>query len=194
MNNVSFIKRVALVILALLLPLTVTCKKQIDDQYLVITREGVFKQEIDITVWEPGEECVYLGEFYYPWQGEGSLDYRVEDGLLWVNGKPVGVNLEEVAFADLSNPEEIVTVYTDAEHMPELKRFPNLSAAWVSSEIDDAGLKHLAGLTNLRWLWLGGTDITDAGLALLKGLTNLRGLGLGGTNITDAGLGHLTGL
>ncbi len=193
MNNVAFIKRAALVILALLLPITVTCKKQT----LVITEEGEFKREIDITGWDPGEDFVYLsywdGGFHYPWQGEDSLDYRIEDDLLWVNGKLVGANLTLVAFTDLSNPEEIVTVYTYAGQLPELKRFPNLVAV-DAEEIVDADLKHLEGLTKLRLLELDVTDITDAGLAHLKGLKNLRELGLIGTQITDAGLAHLKGL
>jgi len=36
-----------------------------------------------------------------------------------------------------------------------------------TSEIADAGLVHLKGLTNLEVLWLG-SNITDAGVAELK--------------------------
>ncbi|TET22104.1 MAG: hypothetical protein E3J71_07280, partial [Candidatus Stahlbacteria bacterium] len=200
MKNVLSVKRAALVILALLLLSTmVIYAQQTEDRYLIVTEEGEFKKEVDVTGWEPGEEFVYLMsgfvKFYYPWQGEDSLDYRIEDGLLWVNDKLIGANLEEVAFADLSNPEEILTVIrVERQHMPELKRFPNLTAVRVSSEIDDADLKHLAGLTNLRVLDLGATDITDAGLGHLSGLTNLRVLDLKDTDITDAGLAHLKGL
>jgi hypothetical protein len=60
--------------------------------------------------------------------------------------------------------------------------------------VTDAGLEHLKGLTNLRYLVACGTKIGDAGLGHLKGLTNLRGLAITDTNVTDAGLKHLTGL
>ena len=62
------------------------------------------------------------------------------------------------------------------------------------SEITDAGLVHLKGLTKLEELWLTDTQITDAGLVHLKGLTKLEWLLLSNTQITDAGLVHLKGL
>ena len=37
-----------------------------------------------------------------------------------------------------------------------------------NSDITDAGLKHLAGLTALEWLNLDGTGITDAGIKDLR--------------------------
>ena len=45
--------------------------------------------------------------------------------------------------------------------------------------------KELAGLETLR---LASTQVTDAGLVHLKGLTSLAHLNLTGTQITDAGL------
>ena len=74
--------------------------------------------------------------------------------------------------------------------------------------ITDAGLRHLAGLPNLRDLFLGNIDsrysrpgttlplntITDAGLIHLKGLTNLRALNLGGLPVSDEGLDVLKDL
>jgi hypothetical protein len=76
------------------------------------------------------------------------------------------------------------------------------------SEVTDADLQHLKGLTTLksvtigyRWMYsfsgippTGKT--TDAGLEHLNGLTNLEELGVTGfgINITDAGLEHLKGL
>ena len=48
-----------------------------------------------------------------------------------------------------------------------------------------------AGRADLRQLDLESTQITDAGLAHLKGLTGLRQLNLEGTKITDAGLADL---
>ena len=59
--------------------------------------------------------------------------------------------------------------------------------------ITDAGLMHLR-LSRLRWLKLGDTQITDASLRRLEGLTELEYLDVKGTKVTDAGLRHLRGL
>jgi hypothetical protein len=60
--------------------------------------------------------------------------------------------------------------------------------------VDDKGLEHLAGLTDLRALYLESTPVGDAGLVHLRRLTNLRSLALTGTRVTNAGLVHLKGL
>ena len=62
------------------------------------------------------------------------------------------------------------------------------------TQVTDAGLEHLKGLTRLQSLDLSGTQVTDAGLEHLKGLTQLQWLSLEGTQVTDAGLEHLKGL
>ena len=62
------------------------------------------------------------------------------------------------------------------------------------TQVTDAGLVHLKGLTSLKELILSYTQITDARLLHLKGLTSLQRLGLDGTQVTDAGLEHLKGL
>ena len=64
----------------------------------------------------------------------------------------------------------------------------------IDTQVTDAGLVHLKGLTNLEVLSLEGTQVTDAGLVHLKRLTNLRWLDLSDTQVTDAGLVHLKGL
>ncbi len=58
----------------------------------------------------------------------------------------------------------------------------------------DADLGRLAGLTELRYLYLWGTQITDAGLGCLKDLHGLQELHLSHTRISDAGLARLGGL
>ena len=57
-----------------------------------------------------------------------------------------------------------------------------------NTQITDAGLTHLKGMTSLRGLDLHNTQITGAGLVHLKGLTSLKWLYLNDTQITDAGL------
>ncbi|MDW8038002.1 MAG: protein kinase, partial [Thermoguttaceae bacterium] len=67
-----------------------------------------------------------------------------------------------------------------------------LDLSWT--QITDAGLVHLAKLTNLQSLDLSETKITDAGLVHLAKLTNLQDLNLSWPKITDAGLVHLAKL
>jgi hypothetical protein len=59
------------------------------------------------------------------------------------------------------------------------------------SQVTDAGLEHLKGLSQLQTLWLDGTQVTDAGLAQLKGLSKLQWLGLNDTKVTDEGVKKL---
>lgn len=62
------------------------------------------------------------------------------------------------------------------------------------TQVSDAGLVHLKGLTTLEWLNLSGTQVTDAGLTHVKGLTTLKWLSVGDTRVTDSGLVHLEDL
>lgn len=63
--------------------------------------------------------------------------------------------------------------------------------AWLymnKTGITDEGMKHLAGLTQLRRLHLANTAITDAGVEHLAGLENLETLNLYGTQVTSKSL------
>ena len=62
------------------------------------------------------------------------------------------------------------------------------------TDVTDAGLSHLAGLTSLKRLHLENTGITDAGLVHLAKLEELLYLNLYQTEVSDAGLSHLQGL
>ncbi len=65
----------------------------------------------------------------------------------------------------------------------------------LNARTDDAGLTHLARLTNLETLSIAGAPkVRGAGLAHLKGLTRLRDLDLNHTGVGDAGLAHLAPL
>ncbi len=60
--------------------------------------------------------------------------------------------------------------------------------------VGDAGVAHLAGLTNLQWLNLDNTHLSDAGLVHLAAMQQLTFLHLGSTGVTDAGMPALVGL
>ncbi|MEE3369013.1 MAG: hypothetical protein VX346_06690 [Planctomycetota bacterium] len=60
----------------------------------------------------------------------------------------------------------------------------------TNTNISDATLMRLKGLTKLQALGLRRTRVTNQGLVHLQNLTNLRSLVLGG-RITDAGVAEL---
>jgi serine/threonine protein kinase len=62
------------------------------------------------------------------------------------------------------------------------------------THMTDAGLKELAGFTQLRRLYLDGTDVTDAGMKELAGFMQLQSLNLVDTHVTDSGLRQLASL
>ncbi len=71
---------------------------------------------------------------------------------------------------------------------------PLVEVNLAGTQVTDAGLAQLKGLTELRWLNLWNTQVTDAGLDHLKGLNGLQLLNLGNTKVGDAGLKRLEGL
>ena len=94
---------------------------------------------------------------------------------------------------DLSLTDTQVTG-TGLVHLKGLPKLEHLDLRWSLEGhpgVADAGLMHLQGLTQLRCLWLAGTQVTDAGLAHLEGLSWLNDLYLSHTQVTDAGLAHL---
>lgn len=62
-----------------------------------------------------------------------------------------------------------------------------------SRGVTDAGIRHLAQLSRLRYLDLSGTSITDEGLAVVRALPELETLSLAWTRVTDAGVTNLAG-
>jgi hypothetical protein len=86
----------------------------------------------------------------------------------------------------------------DLKAVAGLTRLKNL--AFVQSDVSDAGLAHLQGLTRLKRLELYGTwgfgspdySVTDRGLAHLQHCTNLEVLRIDHARISGAGLAHLS--
>ena len=70
--------------------------------------------------------------------------------------------------------------------------FTNVDAvSLANTRATNAGLEHLKGLTQLRYLSLDGTKVTDPGVEHLRGMTQLQYLSLSGTKVTDAGLRNM---
>ena len=80
--------------------------------------------------------------------------------------------------------------------MAEVGSFPGLVmlAFFMESQVTDAGLAHLRGLSQLRTLVLPWTKIQGPGLANLRGMRQLEDLSLAGIELSDADLAHLAGL
>lgn len=77
----------------------------------------------------------------------------------------------------------------DLEYLKGLTKLRRLGL--VDTRLSDVGLKRLEGISTLENLHLDENPITDAGLDHLQKLTKLKELGLGQTKITDAGLERL---
>lgn len=78
-----------------------------------------------------------------------------------------------------------------------LSQLPALqSLALQGNNLSDAGLKHLAGMRQLRSLWVGMSrqKFTDAGAQHLAGLTLLEELDLQRSQLSDRGIAALKGL
>jgi hypothetical protein len=71
---------------------------------------------------------------------------------------------------------------------------PVVEVVLSGSDVNDAGLRELAGLKHLRALRLEGTPVSGTGLSHLADLEELERLHLGGTRVGDAGLKGLAGL
>ncbi len=95
--------------------------------------------------------------------------------------------LRELDLRKGANDAELAQL-PDLPHLEEL----SLSSA-AGAHITDAGLAHLAGLTNLRRLWVGNSRVTDRGLVPLRGMSRLEFVCLQGGLTTGEGLSHLAG-
>lgn len=189
-------------------------------EQLIVTRAGEVEATYDVANYQPGEFYFYLDQDYYTrylWQGEDSINYYIEDGLLWVNGEIVGIDLEEASLDDVPVREGILTAIAEGPDMIYLYQLPDLKAVQVpnvNGNVDfslldemtnlvaldlangrqsDSSLYHLKSLRNLKSLYLGW-GVTDTGLATISCLTNLKMLYLAHTSVTDEGLAYLTEL
>jgi internalin A len=98
-------------------------------------------------------------------------------------GKPIiGIELSSQKVTD----DDLKVV----EGLSSLRR---LNLNWT--QIGDAGLEHIKGITTLESLYLERcANVTDPGLAHLNGLTNLTHLDIPQTSVTNAGIVHLKNL
>lgn len=126
--------------------------------WLRIYCEGEFKDSINVRGWRKNEDVVKIDEYYYPWQGEDSINYSFHVpfydttllrpySYLNVNGRLVGVDPFGVRIENIPYKEEVLTLM---KYDTNYKLLPNLVMLPVGiSSID--GISYLDSLPrNLR--------------------------------------------
>jgi internalin A len=88
---------------------------------------------------------------------------------------------------------KVIAVLTTIRSLNVSAEFTKDKKGKISSKsaITDAGLKNIAGMTQLDKLELEGANITNAGLQHLAKMKNLTSLVLSGTKVTDEGMEEL---
>jgi|GEM_PF-1745078 len=106
--------------------------------WLRIYCEGEFKDSINVRGWRKNEDVVKIDEYYYPWQGEDSINYSFHVpsydttllrpySYLNVNGRLVGVDPFGVRIENIPYKEEVLTLMrydTNYKLLPNLVMLP----------------------------------------------------------------------
>lgn len=137
-----------------------------------------------------------LGVGFQYWFG-GALSGRRTNGRPALNLRLTGTSLEPLLGL---LPDGLVALH--AEHTSvrddDLRHLQGMTSLrfidLTGTRVTDAGLVHLLGASDLEILVLWDTVVSDDALALLSRFPSLRHLGLGNTLVTDAGLCHLARL
>lgn len=185
-------KQITILCLVALAGSVVFCRKeaapQPEPRWLRIYYEGVFDDSINITGWEINEDVVWLRAFYYPWQGEDSIDYNNyfdywewEPGphrcwfVLNVNGRLVGVDPNIIPPSKIEHPEWIITLIGVGDSLNILKPFPNVVGVTTYTNSSEE-IETLASIpSNLR-LYVECSNITNRDLRRLARFSNIRAL------------------
>ncbi|TKJ37890.1 hypothetical protein CEE36_10910 [candidate division TA06 bacterium B3_TA06] len=184
----------SLLVIGLVLIGVLGCKKE---RWLRVYNNGVFEDSINVTGWEVNEDVVWLDYFYYPWQGEDSIDFREglhyfedETGfdkhpffVLEANGKIVGFRSDYAEVITIPDSNLILTItypnraytlrYKDFS-LDDLKRFPNLVGVYLSID-SRTGLSKLESIPRRIRLYLH-CYTTDDALKKLSNYQNIRTL------------------
>ena len=156
----------SLLAIGIILTVLPGCKKEVESpppehaqpepRWLRVYHDGEFKWEIDVSGWEVGEDVIHLSGYnsyandsfcyYYPWQGEDSINYRIDRVYLFVNGIAVGSPLtpRRGLYHTLEDScyfwkDSILTTWIDLTHWNDedfgwgpWDQYPNLKVVRVS--------------------------------------------------------------
>jgi len=190
-KRVLVVASLAILVVTMITPLAA----QADYKMLDVTEDGkYYKNRLDVTHWEPGEDFIYIRSYYIPWQGEDSIDYELSLQELKVNGEVIGVNLVGKHGDIEDGKAKVLTVQCDPGHLESLSEYPGVVAVSLVGVKNDGDLAKLSDIPNLRALDLAYCKISDDALAHISSLSGLRVLNLANTEISDAGLAHLAEL
>jgi internalin A len=151
--------------------------------------------------WEPWREKGVAGAlpaFRFPERNAGGVLAKFPDpgtafGLDFHCGYYAGVTLKELA--KLKNLQSLCIggvqgkAYADLKDLAGMTNLRGLYLFYLP--VTDAQLKHLAGLKNLQVLDLSHTQVTDTGMKELAGVKCLQWLNLRSTEVTPAGVAAL---
>ena len=108
------------------------------------------------------------------------------------NGEPVDIS----PLAGLTKLEQLFICCDDISDISALAGMINMRELWIWGNESISDISALAGMTQMEYLWIKGNQITD--ISALAGMKNLRLLYMEGNQITDvsplAGLTNLTAL
>lgn len=171
-------------------------------RWLKVYFEGEFEDSVDITGWEVGEDVVCLRAFYYPWQGEDSINYdNYFDYWEWgpgshrcwfvlnVNGKLVGIDPVPISPSKIEHPGNVLTLLEGHYSIMDfLDSFPNLVGIKISvtkKTVDELSTYP----SNIRW-YVSCFNITNADLRRLSRHSNIRALEIEKCNNWGGGRRH----
>ncbi len=145
--------------------------------------------------WREKEEAAAIPAFRFPKNGVTGVLEKLPDpgtgfGLDFHCGFYANATLKELA--KLKNLQSLCIGGVQGEayaDLTDIAGMTNLRALYVFYlPVTDAQLKHLAGLKNLEVLDLSHTKVTDQGMKELAALKSLRWLNIRSTEVTPAGI------
>jgi hypothetical protein len=185
-------KKAILMLASILVLAGLGCKKE---RWLRVYHAGVFKDSINVTGWEPNEDVVRFGDFYYPWQGEDSIDYTLESyfwedgetsleiGESWsygvyliVNNKIVGLGYDNIIPPDFNSTSSIITLLPEQRVLgfwKEFDRFPNLIGVRIGLDAKTE-FDIIDSIPSAIRLYLGLGNAADDDLRKLAKYKNIR--------------------
>ena len=122
-----------------------------------------------------------------------NLTYLYAYGVVQDNSGLDISGLTKLENLTISTPLGSGTIIRD-EDMACLANLKKLKWLQGVAGVSDAGMAHLAGLTNMERLSVSGSDLTDKGLSYLAGMKKLNHLTVSDGNFTEKGLRHLEDL
>ncbi|MBD3284869.1 hypothetical protein GF359_00800 [candidate division WOR-3 bacterium] len=185
------------IVLSLVFVMTAACSAET----LIITKDGEFQNELDVSGWKKGEYFVYLYDasgmgFYYPWQGEDEIDYKTDERTLWVNGRQVGVDLSLPDPIEVEDKEDIVTAILPGYETERVCAYPNLGAVNFIGQIEepDENFSCFPELENLRGFFFAAGGLYEAQMAELGKCKGLVVLDMGATIMPEGAMDAIAGL